>query len=590
MIVDNDAYLNFAGYLGNPKVKRAGVKIAWTGEMVEEYMKCANDPVYFIETYVKIISEDGLVPFILRDYQKEMVKSFYENRFTIMACARQSGKSTAFIGFVIWYVIFNSYKVVAITAQKESTAIELLSRIQLAWENLPKWIQQGVVNGGWNKKSLSLENDSRVIAEATSSAALRGFSISLLILDEVAHVEHWDAFQTAVMPTISASKTSKVIQVSTPNGLNHFYKTWIMANEGVLDPQTGKIVKNDYNPIFVDWTRVPGRDDKWRRSALANDCGGDEQKFNQEYGVEFHGSSGTLIAGWKLKQLIHKIPMEYKMDLAQYEAPIKGHTYAITADCAEGKLLDYSVFHVSDTTAMPFKQVATFRSNRITPVEFAETIHRAAKSYNDAIILVEQANVGPEVNHILAYEYEYENILRTESAGARGKRISLGGGKSVDLGVKMSLSVRARGCSLLKLLIEGDQYIVNDFHTIEELARFSKQGTKYMAEEGAHDDTVMALVVFAWLSNEDYFKDLTNVKTLEMIRDRTQQQVEDELVGLSGFILSGEEETWEINLPKKEVWGGDLWYADGEQLENPFDEPLPKHRHGFHKSIVKNNW
>ena len=591
MIEDNpDLFIDWRGYRGNQLIKKSGVQIAWTQEMVSEYMKCSQDPFYFIETYVKIISLDrGLIPFILRDYQQDMVRSFHDNRFTILCCARQSGKSTAFIGYLIWYVIFNPYKTVAILANKAETARELLGRIQLAWENIPKWLQQGVVEGGWNKGSMDLENDSRIIAESSSSDSIRGYSINLLVLDEAARIEHWDEFQSSTLPTITSGTTTKIIQVSTPKGLNHFYKIW---SDAIAK-------KNDYHPILVRWTQVPGRDDNWKKYTIANELNNDLEKFDQEYNCEFMGSSGTLIAGWKLKELVSQTPMEYKLGLSQYKKPLKDHTYAITVDVSEGKGLDYSVFHVSDITAMPFEQVATFRSNMMTPQDFAESIHIAAKSYNNSLVLIEYASLGPEVAYILYNDYEYDGILSTESAGSRGKKLSGGSGRMVDMGIKMSVSVKNTGCSLLKLLIEQNQYIINDFHTIEELSRFSRQGNTYKAEEGWHDDCVMSLVVFAWLSNQQYFKDMTNVNTLAHLRDSTEQQLQDEYSSMIGFSTYGDDKPDTENLevvPWGEMTTG--WKRKGEKivekdmfkgwmtdedfdLNNPFQDDVPKHVYRF---------
>lgn len=256
-------------YNGNILLKRAGQNIEWTPELIKEYMKCEKDPIYFIETYMKIISDDGLVGFKLYPYQKKMIRSFAENRFNIVTTARQAGKSTTTCGFILWFIIFNSEKTVALLANKGDTAREILGKVHFGYQHLPKWLQQGVEK--WNEGSMELENNSRVIASATSADAIRGYSIDLLFIDEAAHIDNWQEFFTSVFPTISSRKSSKVVLVSTPNGLNHFYKTWALALEG----------KNGYTPIKVDWREVPGRDEEWKQKMLEG-LNFDLEKFAQE--------------------------------------------------------------------------------------------------------------------------------------------------------------------------------------------------------------------------------------------------------------------------------------------------------------------
>lgn len=530
------------GYNGNINLKRARQSIEWTPELVQEYVKCSKDPVYFTETYMKIINIDrGLVAFKLYPYQKEMIRSMADNRFNVIATARQAGKSTVTCAFVLWYIIFHAEKTVALLANKGETAREILGRIQLAYQHLPTWLQQGVKE--WNKGSMELENESRVIAAATSSDAIRGYSINLLFIDEAAFIEHWDSFFTSVYPTISSGKESKIVLVSTPNGLNHFYKIWVNAVEG----------RNGYSFTKVMWQDVPGRDEKWQKDTLAA-MNFDMEKFEQEYCVEFLGSSGTLIAGWKLKELVHQTPITAREGLTVYSQPIPGHLYIIICDVSRGKGLDYSAFHVIDVTQMPYNQAAVYRNNMITPLDYAEVIHRVAKAYNSAPVLVEINDLGEQVGASLHYDFEYENVLSTENAGRGGKKVSTGFGSKVDMGVRTTVSVKANGCSMLKLLIEQNQLMVNDFHTIEELARFSRKGKSYEAEDGAHDDLVMGLVLFSWLSEQQYFKDYTNINTLMKLRDKTDDEI---MIDLSpfGFVDNGMDDPYEaLELPRNTGW------------------------------------
>jgi hypothetical protein len=538
------------GYNGNMLLKRSNEAFPWTPELVNEYVKCSQDPVYFTETYMKIINVDrGLINFKLYDYQKVMLKNFADNRFNIVTTARQAGKSTTTCAFILWYIIFNPEKTVALLANKGDTAREILGRIQLAYQHLPKWLQQGVVE--WNKGSFVLENNSRVIAAATSSDAIRGYSINLLFIDEAAFIDTWDEFFTSVYPTISSGSESKIILVSTPNGLNHFYAIWQNAVEK----------KNSYQSMYVRWQDVPGRDEKWKVDTLAS-MNFDLEKFAQEYECEFLGSSGTLIAGWKLKELHSATPLLQKDGLYQYKAPEKDHVYIIVADVSRGKGLDYSAFQLVDVTKMPYEQVCVFRNNAVTPVDYAEIIHRIAKVYNNASVLVEINDIGEQVSHTLHYDFGYENTLFTENAGRSGKRITsgFGGGSGVDKGIRTTKIVKSIGCSILKLLIEQNQFVVNDWHTINELSTFSKKGTSYEAESGKHDDLVIGLVLFAWMSEQQYFKDYTNINTLMSLRDKTEEEMEQDMAPF-GFVEDNNEaieNIYEIETYHPDAW---MWHT-----------------------------
>ena len=535
-----------SGYNGNSLLKRTNQSIEWTPELVSEYVKCSQDPIYFTETYMKIVNIDrGLISFQLYDYQKEMIDSFAANRFNVVATARQAGKSTVTCAFILWYTIFHPEKTVALLANKGETAREILQRIQLAYQYLPAWLQQGVKE--FRAGAIVFENNSRVIAAATSSDAIRGYSINLLFIDEAAFIENWDTFFTSVYPTISSGKESKIILVSTPNGLNHFYAIWQNAIEK----------RNNYQAIKVSYERVPGRDEKWKTDTLAS-MNFNTEKFEQEYCVEFMGSSGTLIAGWKLKELVHQTPLNTRDGLSVYSSPIKDHKYTIVVDVSEGRSLDYSAFHVIDVTEMPYKQVCVYRNNLITPLDYGEIVHKVAINYNRAPVLVEVNNMGAQVSHALHYDFEYDNILFTENNGRNGKKVSSGYGSGIDMGVRTTVPVKANGCSLLKLLIEQNQLVINDFHTIEELSRFSRKGKSYEAEEGAHDDLVMGLVLFGWLSEQQYFKDYTDINTLMRLRDKTDEEIMQDLSPF-GFIDDGRDDFEEIiDMTPRGNWMSDL--------------------------------
>lgn len=509
---------NIKGYNGNVNIKRKGMTIEFNQEMVAEYLKCAKDATYFSEKYIKIVHVDhGLIPIKMYDYQKDIVEAITNNRRVTVNTSRQAGKTTTAVAVILHYVLFNDHKTVALLANKGDAAREILDRIKIAYEALPKWMQQGVIE--WNKGSVEFENGCKIIAGATSSSAIRGKSISFLYIDETAFVENWDEFFASVFPTISSGQTTKILFTSTPNGLNHFYKTCEGAKEG----------RNGYIFIEVPWQKVPGRDDRWKDETLAA-MDHDYQKFSQEFECQFLGSSGTLIEGSKLKSLVWKEPLAEAEGIKIIEQRKDDHTYVCVVDVSRGKGLDYSAFQIIDVTEMPYRQVCTYRDNMITPIDYAEIIYRTTKQYNDAYTLIEINDIGEQVSEILHYEFEVETLMHTESAGRAGKRISGGFGKSTDKGIRTTKSVKSIGCNMLKMLIEQDQLIINDYDTIRELSTFSRRGNSYEAESGNHDDLVMCLVLFGWLSDQTFFREITDINTMNRLKQRNEDEMLENLL------------------------------------------------------------
>lgn len=528
--------MNDVGYLGNPLLKRSGTPIEWTPDMLKEYMKCAEDPIYFAEQYIKIVHVDrGFIPIKLYDYQKEIITAISGNRRVVVNASRQSGKTTTAVAIILHYILFNEYKTVALLANKAASALEILNRIQMAFEALPGWMQQGVIT--WNKGSMELENGCKVIAAASSSSSIRGKSIAFLYIDETAFLNNWEEFFASVYPTISSGKETKILLTSTPNSLNHFWKICKEAQEEIDERGRGR---NGYVYAEVMWSSVPGRDEAWREDTLAS-IGWNVEQFQQEFCCSFIGSSSTLISGSKLKELSFSVPIQERDGIRQYKTNESGHTYVLIVDVSRGKGLDYSTFSILDITKMPYEQVCTFRDNFIGPVDYASIIYRMAKLYNEASVLVEINDIGGQVADVLYLDYGYENMLSTETAGRSGKRISGGFGKNIDRGIRTTKTVKAIGCSILKLLVEQNQLMINDFDTIQELARFSRRGVSYEAESGAHDDMVMTLVLFAWLTDQTFFKDMTDINTLSRLREKSEEEIEEFLLPF-GFVDDGQVE------------------------------------------------
>lgn len=511
------------GYNGNPLLKKSRKTINWTQELIDEYTKCALDPIYFAERYMKVVNVDlGLITIPLHDFQKEIIRNMHTGRTVVVTASRQCGKTTAATVTVLHFILFNASKRVALLANKADSAREILERIKLAYEHLPDWLQQGVEE--WNKGNIKLENGSSIIAAATSSSSIRGKSVNLLVIDETAFINNYDEFFASVYPTISSGNTTKILQISTPNGLNHFYKTVEGARKN----------ENGYYLVEVPWYKVPGRDEKWKQRTLA-DMNFDYDKFAVEYENEFKGSSGTLINGSTLKSLVAREPIHNVNGFVkQYYAPVKGRKYVIVADVSRGKGLDYSAAQIIDVTEMPYNQVCVYRNNLVTPNDYASELYMLSKLYNEATILVEINDIGGQVADALHFDYECENIIYTENAGAKGKRIATGFGGSPERGIRTTRTVKSIGCSILKLLVEQRQLIINDAETISELNTFSKKGTSYEAESGKHDDLVAGLFLFAWMSDQPFFKELTDISTLSQLRDKTDQEIENDMLFL-GF-------------------------------------------------------
>ena len=533
-------------YRDNPLLKKAGVKVEYTQEQVDEYIKCSKDPIYFAKNYIKIVNVDeGLIKFSMWPFQEKMLELFARDRFVITKCPRQVGKTTTTVAYMLWATIFTDTQNCAVLANKGSLARDILSKYQLAYENLPMWLQQGVLT--WNKGNVELENGSKIIAASTSSSAIRGGSFNIVFLDEFAFVPNniAEEFFNSVYPVISSGKKTKIIIVSTPNGMNLFYKLWMDSLNK----------KNNYTNFEIHWSMVPGRDEKWKEETIRNTS---ERQFKQEFETEFLGSTNTLISGYKLQQLVYKDPIANHDLLKIYEHPVKegvdesksDHLYCICVDVSEGKNLDSSAFSVIDISQTPYRQVATYKSSSITPILFPTVIYNTARYYNDAYVLVE-INNNPQVADSLHADFEYENLWKIFTGNKKPQQLSAGFARGIQMGLKMSVQVKAIGCSNLKTLIEGDKLVINDFDTYSELTTFVQQKNTFKAEDGANDDAVMTLVMFSWLTTQQYFKEIVNHDIRKQIQLENMNQIDDDVLP-APIIEDGLEHEFEI-------WGGDLW-------------------------------
>jgi len=514
-------------YLGNPNLKKANVTYEYSIEEIKEFKKCSKDPLYFMETYVKVVSlDEGLIPFNMYGFQRKIVNTIHNNRFVICKLPRQSGKSTTTISYLLHYALFNPNSNIAILANKSSTARDILGRLQLAYENIPKFLQQGVLN--WNKGNIELENGSKIVAAATSSSAIRGGSFNIIFLDEFAFVPAniAEQFFSSVYPTISSGQKTKMIIVSTPHGMNMFYKLWTDAENK----------RNDYIPIEVHWSEVPGRDEAWKEATIRNTS---EEQFQSEFECEFLGSVDTLISPAKIKSMAYLTPLESQAGLDVFEKPIKDHTYVCCVDVARGVTKDYSAFIIFDVTQMPYKVVAKYKNNEVKPILFPHIIEKACKGFNHAHICVEVNDLGQQIAEGLHFELEYDNIMMSTQRGRAGQVLGAGfSGKGSQLGVRMTKQIKKIGCANIKTIIESDKVIINDFNIIEEMSTFCRIGNSWKAEEGTNDDLMMCLVIFGWLSNQRYFKELTNNDVRSQLYEEQQEIMEADMAPF-GFIDDG---------------------------------------------------
>jgi hypothetical protein len=542
------------GYNNNPNLPRSDYRHAFTQHEIDEFIKCANDPIYFAITYMKIINVDkGLMPFEMWDFQKKMLQTFHDERFSICKLPRQVGKTTTSVAYLLHAILFNENYNVAILANKSATAREIMGRLQLAFEYLPKFLQQGVVE--WNKGSVELANGSRAIADSTSGSSVRGRSFNIIFLDEFAFVPNniAEAFFMSTYPTISSGKTTKVIIVSTPNGLNLFYRMWTDALEK----------RSDYVPIEIHWSMVPGRDEAWKEQTIRNTSA---DQFRQEFECHFIGSTNTLIHPSKLSSLVWHDPIYKDGFLDIHKEPEPNHTYCITVDVAEGQNLDYSAFSVIDVTQIPYRQVAKYKNNNITPLLFPTVIYQAATKYNDAFVLVEINSIGLQVADILHHELAYDNLIKIEMKGKQGQQHSPGFKKKIAYGLKTTHQTKITGCANLKTLIESDKLIINDAETIMELTTFSADKKTFKAEEGNTDDLAMTLVHFGWLTGQRYFKENINNDIRQSLQ-LEQMNIMDQDIVPFGIVDNGVDDPFDKSIDVD----GDVW-TSARGLRYPFDQ------------------
>lgn len=502
-------------YMGLPNLKRANINIKWTQEMVDEWMHCRDDILYFAETYCAITHIDhGVIKVQLRDYQKDMLEIMAGNRLSVSKLSRQLGKTTVVAIFLAWFACFNKDKNIGILAHKGSMSAEVLDRTKQAIELLPDFLQPGIVE--WNKNSIELDNGSAISAYAASPDAVRGNSFSLIYIDECAFIPNFNDAWLAIQPVITSGRHSKIIITTTPNGMNHFYDIWTAS----IEKNSNGKSKNGFVPYEAQWDSVKSRlyndddifDDGWEFSS--NAIGGSSiEQFRQEHIGVFAGGTGTLISGMKLA-ILRDSPQINVGDSTfyKYKEPDPTRKYIATLDSAEGRGQDYHCMNIIDVTDEQWEQVAVLHSNSISHLILPDIILKHLIDYNEAPIYIELNSTGVSIAKTLYSDLEYEGVICDSF---------------IDLGMKQTKRTKAVGCSTLKDLVEKDKLKLNHKATILELRVFIEKGVSWAAEEGFHDDCVMSLVIFGWLSTQQKFAEFIDKDEHRLASDIFRQELED---------------------------------------------------------------
>jgi len=477
----------------NPYLKKAHEQYDYTGDLILELKKCREDVLYFVDTYCQLQHPiHGSAPFTLRPYQRRVLKAFQENRQCIVLAARQIGKSWLAGAFLMWYAMFKFEQTVLICSNKNDNAQEMIHRIRFMYERLPHWLKPGLTADGWNKHSVSFDNGSRIISQATSENSGRGLSVSLLFLDEFAFVRDGVAeeFWTSVSPTLATG--GACIIASTPNGdTNRYAVLWRGANSRQDTDSSGV---NGFFPVEVKWDEPPGRDAEFKEKEIAK-IG--NTRWLQEYECEFLSSDPTLIDSLVLATL-HKEtefnrPVGTLGEVQFFSAPRSGTTYLVGVDPSSGNGNDFTDFEVYEFPAM--QQIAQFRSNTASTV-ISYYLLKKLLNYLEATgsavyFSVENNGLGEALMSL--YEDDDNPPINSEfiSEAGQGRKGMATTGKS-----------KIKACATLKEMIERKSINIVSPITVQELKDFVRKGGSYGAKYGATDDSVMSTIIVVRLLQE----------------------------------------------------------------------------------------
>lgn len=509
-------------YLNNPNLPTIDAQFEYTPEMIRDIKRCKKDIIYFAKNFFYIVNlDEGKVKIKLYKCQLRALKKMYSNRFSILNCSRQVGKTTLMTIFALWYACFNEDQKILIVANKEATAQEIFARVRLAFEMLPNWLKPGVKEYG--KQSMELANGSKLGISTTTGTAARGQSCNVLILDELAFIEPHVAedFFRSVFPVISSSKKSKVFIASTPNGEgNLFYKLCQDAQKG----------ENGWAYEEIYWDEIPNRDEIWKNNQIST-LGMDG--FLQEYCCHFHKTNQASVDAALLQRLkSNTTEPNYVFDNGNYlvwNLPIDSHIYVAGVDVSEGIGKDASVINILDITDLrEIVQVGTYYNNKISPSEFTGKCHEILEQWGKPLVLIERNNCGAQVVDNLRNYHNYENIVSYGSSEA--------GRKKHQLGMVAHTNTKYTAVTNMRYWVNILQAVkINDIQTINELSVFIRAANgSWAAKPGEHDDRVMALVWALMILHDDICSKYFEV--LELDDNRKPKRIKYQDYGLRYFI------------------------------------------------------
>ena len=560
---------NKQNYMNNPNLPAEGSVFEYTAPQIKQLQKAAKNLLYFAEQFFYIISlDEGRQKIKLHSVQKRALRKMRDNRFFILLASRQIGKTTMMTIYALWIACFNKDQKILIVANKEGTAIEIMQRIRMAYEELPNWLKPAVKEYG--KTSVMLANGTRIGISTTTGTAARGQSVNVLILDELAFIEPHlvDEFWKSVYPIVSSSKRSKIFIASTANGTgNLFYRLYDAAEKGESNWASDKIL----------WHEIPGRDDRWKKDTIASI--GSMEAFNQEFNCEFIDSGESSLNEELYEKLIQGITEpKFNFDEGKYllwDEPVSDRIYIASVDTSEGIGADSSVIQIFDYTDLTnIRQVATYCSNMISPVNFTEKVHEILQHWGNPLVCIERNNCGAQIVDNLRKNHQYENIVSWGSSTA--------GRAKNQLGIIAHTNTKHKGVTNMRYWLNELMAVqINDPMLVKELRDFIRypNGT-WAAKRGSgfHDDRVMALIWNLIILDDEIVSRYFEI--LQTDKNNKPQQIQQYDFGIKYFmnptsIYSNEgREDGFVDTPPIIIGNAQNTDSDLDQLTNMGFKPL----------------
>jgi len=456
-------------------------------QRVKEILKCGKDPAYFLKTYARISHPmHGLILFNTYDFQDDLLTDFNDYRFNVILKARQLGISTITAGYIVWMMLFHRDKAVLVMATKFATAGNLVNKVKKIMKNLPDWIRIADIDID-NRTSFILSNGSSIKAASTSGDAGRSEALSLLVLDEAAHIEGLEELWTGLYPTLSTG--GRCIALSTPNGVgNWFHKTCMDADAGA----------NNFNLTTLMWDVHPERDEEWFKKETKNMS---KRQIAQELECNFNTSGDTVIDPEDMQWLLANVKEpKYRTGFDRnfwiWEEFDPSCNYLMVADVARGDGEDFSTFHIIKLETL---EVVGEYQGKLTPDMFAAMLNQTAREFGNCMLVVENNNIGYTVLDKLI-EYEYPNIyFSIKSTHEYIEQYQAEHRTSAVPGFSTSVKTRPLIIAKLEEFIRNKLIKLYSARTINEMKTFIWRNGKPQAMKGYHDDLIMALAIACWV-------------------------------------------------------------------------------------------